>query len=68
MSLPERARGGLLMAIVQYAPDGTMPERLTQSQLVVMPLAMPTLDASRRKALGDMNGSSNKSKQKDMEK
>ncbi len=60
MVFPEEQRLGMLMAIIQYALDGEQAKDLTNMQLAVMDLVKPTLDASRRKAKGGMNGSPGK--------
>lgn len=52
----KRDRLPILEAIIGYALDGCKPEGLSTSQQAFFLLCKPTLDASRKKAIGAKNG------------
>lgn len=50
MTLPPNKRYRVLMAILEYALDGVVPERLTPAQMAQFILVRPVLEAARKKA------------------
>lgn len=63
--LPKDAQQGMLLAIIEYALDGILPEGLSSIQMAMFVLIQPTLDSSRRKAEAGMKGKPRKTNMKD---
>ena len=60
-----RRRLGILDAIIAFGLDGAEPQGLDAVQMMAFQLIRPTLEASRRKALGGMKSKRGKSSAKD---